>query len=70
MTVQGGKHQLVGMVSLGEFYQDMKRVETGDLIKLLLVIIIIIITYNSHAIRAIKYNKNNIITSKLCYLSK
>lgn len=29
MTVQGGKHQLVGMVSLGELYQDMKRIETG-----------------------------------------
>jgi hypothetical protein len=39
MTVQGGKHQLVGMVSLGEFYQDMKRVETGsDVNKLLSVI--------------------------------
>ena len=29
MTVKGGKHQLVGMVSLGEIYQDMKSIETG-----------------------------------------
>lgn len=29
MTVQGGKHQLVGMVSLGKVHQDMKHVETG-----------------------------------------
>ena len=30
MTVQGGKHQLVGMVYLGKLYQDMKRIETGE----------------------------------------
>ena len=29
MTVQGGKHHLVGMVELGQFYKDMKEIETG-----------------------------------------
>jgi hypothetical protein len=29
MTVRNGKHQLVGMVELGEFYTDMKRIDTG-----------------------------------------
>ena len=29
MTVQGGKHQLVGMVSLGNYYQSMRQIETG-----------------------------------------
>ena len=29
MTIKGGRHQLTGMVSLGEFYKDMKKIETG-----------------------------------------
>lgn len=29
MTVKGGKHQLVGMVELGQFYNDMKQIDTG-----------------------------------------
>ena len=29
MTVKGGRHQLTGMVALGEFYNDMKRIESG-----------------------------------------
>ena len=28
MTVKGGKHQLIGMVSLGEFYNNMKKIES------------------------------------------
>ena len=30
MTVKGGCHQLVGMVSLGTFYKDMRKIETGN----------------------------------------
>jgi hypothetical protein len=29
MTVKGGRHQLTVMVALGEFYNDMKRIESG-----------------------------------------
>ena len=28
MTVKGGKHELTGMVSLGGFYNNMKKIET------------------------------------------
>ncbi len=28
MTVKGGKHQLTGMVSLGGFYNSMKKIES------------------------------------------
>ena len=30
MTVKGGKHQLTGMVSLGDFYDSMKKIETRE----------------------------------------
>jgi hypothetical protein len=30
MTVKNGQHQLVGLVSLGGLYDDMKLIETGD----------------------------------------
>lgn len=29
MKIQDGKHQLVGMVSLGEYHRFMKQIETG-----------------------------------------
>lgn len=29
MTVRDGKHQLVGIVELGQFYNDMKQIDTG-----------------------------------------
>lgn len=29
MKVRDGKHQLVGMVELGQFYDDAKEIETG-----------------------------------------
>jgi hypothetical protein len=29
MVVEGGRHKLVGMVALGEFYKDAKQIETG-----------------------------------------
>lgn len=28
MTVKGGKHQLTGVVSLGNFYNSMKKIES------------------------------------------
>ena len=37
MTVQDGKHQLVGMVSLGDYYQSMRQIET-DRSQLLLLL--------------------------------
>lgn len=30
MAVRNGQHQLVGLVSLGGLYEDMKLIETGD----------------------------------------
>ena len=30
MTVRNGKHQLIGLVSLGRLYDDMKVIETGE----------------------------------------
>jgi hypothetical protein len=29
MTIKHGRHQLTGMVSLGEFFDDMNRIKTG-----------------------------------------
>ena len=29
MVVKGGRHKLVGMVALGQFYKDAKQIETG-----------------------------------------
>jgi hypothetical protein len=29
MTIKGGRHQRTGMVSLGKFYKDMRKIETG-----------------------------------------
>lgn len=31
MTVRGGRHRLTGMVSLGKFHDDMKKIESGKL---------------------------------------
>ena len=36
MTVKGGRHQLTGMVALGEFYNDMKRIESGTELRMTL----------------------------------
>ena len=36
MTVKGGRHQLTDMVALGEFYNDMKRIESGTELRMTL----------------------------------
>lgn len=33
MTVRAGRHRLTGMVSLGTFHDDMKKIESGKFIK-------------------------------------
>jgi hypothetical protein len=33
MTVRAGRHRLTGMVSLGNFHDDMKKIESGKFIK-------------------------------------
>ena len=36
MTVKGGKHQLTGIVSLGGFYNSMKKIELRTYVRIIL----------------------------------
>ena len=41
MTIKGGRHQLTGMVSLGKFYKDMRKIETGNGFMIIIMNIVI-----------------------------
>ena len=53
MTVKGGRHQLTGMAAFGEFYNDMKRIESGTELRMTLQNAILAFSKKSHAAKAI-----------------